>query len=64
MFNLLFLFRMTLKVNRNRPVMSKQHASNLSIFFPGHSRGVRNGQRDSAGIGHGNELLKILDLVF
>jgi hypothetical protein len=38
--------------------MSKQHASILSSSFPGHSRGVRTGQRDSAGIGHGNELIQ------
>jgi hypothetical protein len=49
-----FLF----KVNRNRPVMSKQHPSILSPFFPGHSRNVRTGQRDSAGNGPGNELIK------
>jgi hypothetical protein len=44
---------------RNRPVMSKQHPSILSSFFPGHSRDVRTRQRDSAGIGLGNELIHI-----
>jgi hypothetical protein len=44
-----FILRMMSKVNRNGPVMLKQHPSILSSFFPGHSRDVRTGQRDSAG---------------
>ena len=55
---LLFLIRMMFKVNRNRPVMSKEHPSILSSFSPGHSCNLKTGQRDSAGIGHGNEIIK------
>ena len=55
---LLFLLRMMFKVDRSRPVMSKQHPSILPSFFFGHSRDVKTGQRDSAGIGRGNELIK------
>ena len=51
-----FLFRMMSEVNRNRPVMSKQHPIILSSLSPGHSRNVKTGQRHSAGIGHGNEV--------
>jgi hypothetical protein len=45
---------MMFKLNINRPVMSKQHPSSLPPLFPGHS----GGDRDSAEIEHGNELLK------
>ena len=56
-----FLFRMMSEVNRNRPVMSnEQQVRFLSSFFPGDSCGVRTGQRDSAGIRHGNELVMML----
>ena len=53
-------FRVMLKVNRNRPVMSKQHLSSFSSFSPGHSRDVRTGQSDPAGVGHGHELMHLV----
>jgi len=53
---LLILFRMIFQVNRNRPMVSKQHPSILSSFVPGHSRDVRTGQIYSAGFRHGDEL--------
>ena len=51
----LFLFRMMFKVNSNRRVMSNSIPA-LSSFFPGHFHDLNTGQRDLAGIGHGNEL--------
>jgi hypothetical protein len=44
------------KVNRNRLVISKQYPSISSSISSEHSCDVRTGQRDSAGIEHGNEL--------
>jgi hypothetical protein len=35
MLDLLFLFRMMLKLNRNWPVMSKQHAIRLPFYLLG-----------------------------
>ena len=44
---------------RNRPVMSKQHPSILSSFWHSHDVRTGHGQRDSAEIGRGSELIHL-----
>jgi hypothetical protein len=50
-----FSIRMILRVIEAGP-SCQNSIPTLSSFSPGHSRNVRTGQRESAGIGHGNKL--------